>query len=275
MPHALDDAARERREDAPDAVDEHRRAARERRLQRRRARRDHGAVGAEQQVARAARLDAHRQMRGGAARDDPVDGAARALVRGGDGDDEAVESRDRLEHRRQAPLDLAEARARQERHEPRRRVARRARGTGERFRERMAHERREAGREEARLEREEAAQAVERGLDLRDAPGVPRPDLRADDVHRADPLRLRVRRELQVQARIVDRADDVGPPRVDRARHRPLDADEEEKFLQHRPEAHHGKIRRAEAVVAIAAHLVRAEKRLQAPGVEEARLLAR
>ena len=141
----------------------------------------------------------------------------------------------------------------------------------------MPDELRESRPEERRLEREEAAEPVERRLDLRDATLLPRPDLGTDHVHRPDPPPLRIRRKLQVHPRIIDRADHIGLPLVNRPLHRPLHPEEVEDPPQDLSKPHHREIAGPEAVVPVAADLHRGPllaKCLRNPlGVHHARFL--
>ena len=90
--------------------------------------------------------------------------------------------------------------------------------------------------------------------------------------------RLRVRRKLQVHPRIVNRADDIRTPLVNRPFHRPFDTQEIENLLEDLTDAHDAEVRSLEAIVAVAADF-RAWTRLQefrtdAVRIEDARLLA-
>ena len=113
----------------------------------------------------------------------------------------------------------------------------------------MPDERGEARLEKLRLEREETTEAIQRSLDLRDAPRLPSPDLRTDHMHRADAAGLCICGELEVHARVVNRADDVRTPCVNRPLERLLDLEEIEDPGQNRGKAHHRQVMRLEPIV--------------------------
>ena len=94
-------------------------------------------------------------------------------------------------------------------------------------------------------------------------------------MHRADAACLGISRELQVHAGIIDRADDIGFPLVDRPLHRALHPQEEENVPQDLLDADHGQVLRPEPVIAVPAHLVSDKPPADLPCVDLAAFLAR
>ena len=96
-------------------------------------------------------------------------------------------------------------------------------------------------------------------------------------MHGANPPLLRIGRKLEVQPRIIHRADDIRLPLVDRPFHRPLDAQEEPDLPKNREETDDREIRGLESVIAVAPNLHRrvlAADRLCNPlDVKDARFL--
>lgn len=120
--------------------------------------------------------------------------------------------------------------------------------------ERMAHKGREAWLEKARLKWKEATEVVKRAFDFRNATLLPSPDLWADDMDRANAARLCVGCQFQVEARIINRANDVGSPRINRVLHRALDTKKEKDIPQDRGKSHHRQIGRLKTIILIAAN---------------------
>ena len=286
---ARDDPARKPGEQRRHRVDEHRRAPRKRRLQRRRAARHRRTRRPPQQGPRAPPLNRNPHARIGHGRcgEDAADLLLGLPVRRRNHDLQPLSRQQpqRPHEARQVPPDLPHAASRQEGQlllillDAPRRLPR------EHIHERMPDEARIEARprEERGFEREEAEELRERGRHLRDAVAVPGPDLRAHDVDGGDAARLRVRRELEVEARIVDRDDDVGTPVADDALQRPRDAEEVEEPADDGPEAHHREVARPEPLGVVAAEGDAAPGPRKRPGervaqpfrVQHARLLAR
>ena len=108
--------------------------------------------------------------------------------------------------------------------------------------------------EKARLKWKEAAEVVKRTFNLWNAALLPRPNLWADDVDRANAARLRVGRQFQVEAWIINRANDIGVPRINCVFHCAFDAKEEKDIPHDRGKSHHRQIGRLKAIILIAAN---------------------
>jgi hypothetical protein len=95
---------------------------------------------------------------------------------------------------------------------------------------------------EALLKRQQAQNEIDRSADRPHAPLTPRPDLRADVLHGADPLRLQARRDPQVELLGIDADVDVGPLREHAREQVAADAQQTRQVRQDLEQAHYGEI---------------------------------
>ncbi len=95
---------------------------------------------------------------------------------------------------------------------------------------------------EALLERQQAQHQIDRAADRPHAPLAPRPDLRADVLHGADPARLQARRDPQVELLGVDADVDVGPLRKHAREQVAANAQQARQMRQDLEQPHHGEI---------------------------------